>query len=103
MKFIRYGFLYMALALGANVALADTAALEALREGDMKKLTFHTTPQAAPAIAFEREDGSSGTLADYAGKHVVLNCPCWPSFRPTWAALRSRSSPSPRAATRPPR
>jgi len=72
--------LYMALALGANAAAADTAALEALREGDMKKLMFHSAPAPAPQVEFEREDGSAATLADYQGKHVVLN------FWATWCA-----------------
>jgi len=72
--------LYMALALGANAAAADTAALEALREGDMKKLMFHSAPEPAPQVEFERGDGSKGTLADYQGKHIVLN------FWATWCA-----------------
>lgn len=65
--------LYMGLALGANAATADIAALEALREGDMKKLVFHAEPQPAPQTGFERGDGTPGALADYRGRHVVLN------------------------------
>jgi thiol-disulfide isomerase/thioredoxin len=72
--------LYMGLALGANAAMADTAALEALREGDMKKLMFHSAPEPAPQVEFEREDGSSATLAAYQGRHVVVN------FWATWCA-----------------
>ncbi|WP_104019569.1 TlpA family protein disulfide reductase [Roseovarius nitratireducens] len=72
--------LYMGLALGANAAMADTAALEALREGDMKKLMFHSAPKPAPQVEFESEDGSSATLADYQGRHVVVN------FWATWCA-----------------
>lgn len=72
--------LYMAVALGANAAAADTAALEALREGDMKKLVFHSTPKPTPDVGFEREDGSTGTLADYRGRYIVLN------FWATWCA-----------------
>ncbi|MFB9148875.1 TlpA family protein disulfide reductase [Roseovarius ramblicola] len=72
--------LYMALALGANTAMADTAALEALREGDMKKLMFHSAPTPVPQVEFEREDGSAATLADYEGRHVVVN------FWATWCA-----------------
>lgn len=72
--------LYMGLALGANPALADTAALEALREGDMKKLMFHAVPQPVPQTEFERADGTPGTLAEYQGRHIVLN------FWATWCA-----------------
>jgi hypothetical protein len=42
---LRSALLYTALALGANAATADTAALEALREGDMRKLIFHAEPR----------------------------------------------------------
>jgi thiol-disulfide isomerase/thioredoxin len=65
--------LYMGLALGANASMADTANLEGLREGDMKKLVFSTVPQPVPMTEFERADGTTGTLADYRGRHVVLN------------------------------
>lgn len=80
MKRIRQIVLYMAVALGANAAAADTAALEALRDGDMRKLMFHATPKPAPQVEFERADGAAGTLADYRGRHVVLN------FWATWCA-----------------
>lgn len=80
MKRISALILYIALGLGANGALADMAALEALRDGDMKKLTFHGTPEAAPDTAFERADGSTMTLADYEGQHLVVN------FWATWCA-----------------
>ena len=80
MNFIRFVILYMALALGANAAIADNSALEALREGDMKKLTFHSSPQAVSQTPFEHADGGTGTLADFQGKHVVLN------FWATWCA-----------------
>ncbi|MBC7181678.1 MAG: TlpA family protein disulfide reductase, partial [Roseovarius sp.] len=73
MKRIRQIVLYMAVALGANTAMADTSALEALRDGDMKKLNFHASPAAAPLTEFTRADGSTGTLADFQGRHVVLN------------------------------
>lgn len=80
MKFIRQIVLYMAMALGANTAHADTAAIEALRDGDMKKLNFHAAPAAAPLTEFTRADGSTGTLADFQGRYVVLN------FWATWCA-----------------
>lgn len=80
MKIIRQIVLYMAVALGANVAMADTAALEALRDGDMKKLNFHAQPAAAPLTEYTRADGSTGTLADFQGRYVLLN------FWATWCA-----------------
>lgn len=80
MKIIRQIVLYMALALGANTAHADTAALEALRDGDMKKLNVHSTPIATPTTEFTRADGTMGTLADFQGRYVVLN------FWATWCA-----------------
>jgi len=80
MKPVRHLLLYIALGLGANGAAAEMSDLEALRDGDMKKLSFHATPEAAPDVAFETVDGSAATLADYAGQHVVLN------FWATWCA-----------------
>ncbi|MFU8778146.1 MAG: TlpA family protein disulfide reductase [Roseovarius sp.] len=80
MKRIRHIVLYMALAFGANTAMADTTALEALRDGDMRKLNFHSAPAAAPLTEFTRADGTTGTLADFRGRHVVLN------FWATWCA-----------------
>jgi thiol-disulfide isomerase/thioredoxin len=80
MKHLRQCVLYIALGLGANGAIADTSDLEALRDGDMRKLSFHATPEEAPDIAFETVDGDAATLADYEGRHVVLN------FWATWCA-----------------
>lgn len=80
MKIIRSLVLYMALALGANTAFADMAAIESLRVGDMKKLNFHSQPKLVSAAEFEHEDGSQGTLADFNGKYTVLN------FWATWCA-----------------
>ncbi|MEO0773275.1 MAG: TlpA disulfide reductase family protein [Pseudomonadota bacterium] len=80
MKYLAQIVLYTALAFGANQALADTSAAEALRTGDMKKLVFHAAPKDVTEVAFETIDGGERTLADYQGKVVVLN------FWATWCA-----------------
>ncbi|WP_170474909.1 TlpA disulfide reductase family protein [Ruegeria arenilitoris] len=74
--------LYMALALGANAALAaDPATIEALREDSMKRLIVHKEPKEAKTIEFQLEDdGGVGTLEDFRGKYLLVN------FWATWCA-----------------
>lgn len=80
MRILKSLVLYTALAVTANAALADMSGLEALREGDMKKLTFSADPEAVPDVAFVTADGGEGHLSDYAGQYVLLN------FWATWCA-----------------
>lgn len=80
--------LYLALSLGAIPGHADTSAAEALREGDMKKLTFHSAPEVVPDAAFHlADDAGTQTLEAYRGKYVLLN------FWATWCAPCRKEMP----------
>ncbi len=80
MRKLKSALLYTALAVVANTAHADMSAIEALREGNMRKLMFHETAVAASDAPFLTETGVEMTLADYEGQFVVLN------FWATWCA-----------------
>jgi thiol-disulfide isomerase/thioredoxin len=77
MRTIGVAVLYTAVMAVANMGAAEVADL---RDGDMRKLNFHSEPVAAGVEPFEAAGGGEMTLADYAGKHVVLN------FWATWCA-----------------
>ncbi|MBF9034821.1 redoxin family protein [Rhodobacterales bacterium HKCCE2091] len=68
--------LYLAAALSANAALAE--AVEPPREGDMRAMVLAEAPGPVPATAFTDFDGAEHSLADYAGRYVLLN------FWATW-------------------
>ncbi|MEM8576791.1 MAG: TlpA disulfide reductase family protein [Pseudomonadota bacterium] len=73
--------LLAAFTLGANPALADLATAAGLREGDMKKLVFHDSPEPSGKAAFDLpEGGGTKTLEAYQGNWVLLN------FWATWCA-----------------
>lgn len=72
--------LYMSLLGAANAVAADTAALEALRTGDMQKLNLHAEAQPVSDAVFEGADGAEMTLADLQGKITLVN------FWATWCA-----------------
>ncbi|MCH2077072.1 MAG: TlpA family protein disulfide reductase [Rhodobacteraceae bacterium] len=78
MRLISAALLYLAATLSANAT--DSAALEALREGDMRKLVFHAEPQPVSQQAFFMPDGSEHTLEAFEGKYILLN------FWATWCA-----------------
>ncbi len=87
MRKLLSALLYTALLGLANTGHADVAAAEAMREGDMRKLIFHSAPIASSDVVFISEDGQDMTLADFQGKHVVLN------FWATWCAPCRKEMP----------
>lgn len=71
---LRSALLYAALLIGANPALAaDPATLEALKQGEMKRLVVHAAPKPAGSAGFTDRDGGTHSLADWRGKVVLLN------------------------------
>ncbi len=67
--------------------LENASELEALREGTLKKLAFHPAPKPAGKESYTTADGASATLADHAGRYVLLN------FWATWCAPCRKEMP----------
>lgn len=87
MKKILAVLLYTGLVALANPAVADLASAEALREGDMKKLMFHSAPQPAGTTEFITFDNAPLSLEAYHGKWILLN------FWATWCAPCRKEMP----------
>lgn len=87
MRKLKSLLLYTALGLLAIPALAGPAEIEALREGDMRKLTVHAEAMETSDVTFLSEDGTEMTLADYAGKTILVN------FWATWCAPCRKEMP----------
>lgn len=88
MKLVRFAVLYTALAIGANTALADMASVEALRDGDMKKLNFHSEAKSVADVPLVDIADQPVSLSEHDGKIVLLN------FWATWCAPCRKEMPA---------
>jgi thiol-disulfide isomerase/thioredoxin len=67
---------------------AERSELDALREGDMRKLVVHPEPMATSDVVFVAPDGGEARIADTGGKVRLL------SFWATWCAPCRQEKPT---------